>query len=67
MEEEYDSMDVDVLAVAPRVCVQLSGNPVTKERLERAGVEVLTIEGVEISGKGCGGPTCLRRSLEQDA
>ena len=66
-DEEYDSMAGNVLAIAPRVCVQLSGNPITRERLERAGVEVLTIEGAEISGKGCGGPTCLTRFLERDA
>ena len=66
-DEEYDSMAGNVLTIAPRVCVQLSGNPVTRERLERAGVEVLTLEGAEISRKGCGGPTCLTRALERDA
>ena len=65
-DEEYGSMAGNVLTIAPRVCVQLSGNPVTRERLERAGVEVLTLEGAEISRKGCGGPTCLTRSLERD-
>jgi N-dimethylarginine dimethylaminohydrolase len=66
-DEEYDSMAGNVLAIEPRVCVQLSGNPVTRERLERAGVEVLVNEGTDISGKGCGGPTCLTRSLEREA
>lgn len=66
-DDEYDSIAGNVLAIAPRICVQLSGNPVTRERLERAGVEVLNIEGAEISGKGCGGPTCLTRALERDA
>lgn len=66
-EEEFDSMAGNVLAIAPRFCIQLSGNPVTRERLERAGVEVLTLVGAEISVKGCGGPTCLTRSLERDA
>lgn len=66
-DEEYDFMAGNVLAIAPRICVQLSGNPVTRERLERAGVEVLTIEGAEISRKGCGGPTCLTRPLEREA
>ncbi len=66
-DEEYESMAGNVLTIAPRVCVQLSGNPVTRERLEQAGVEVLTFEGEEICGKGCGGPTCLTRSLERAA
>jgi arginine deiminase len=31
--------------------------------LEKAGIEVLTYEGAEISVKGAGGPTCLTRPL----
>jgi arginine deiminase len=50
-------------AVAPRRCVMLEGNPVTRARLEGAGAEVFTYEGSEISLKGGGGPTCLTRPL----
>ncbi|UUX49826.1 arginine deiminase family protein [Nisaea acidiphila] len=64
-DEEYDSMGCNVLAVAPRVAVMLEGNPVTRQRLEAAGVEVHTYDGSEISAKGCGGPTCLTRPLER--
>ena len=62
-EEEFDSMGCNVLAVGPRECVMLSGNPVTRERLESAGATVHEMVGREICAKGCGGPTCLTRPL----
>jgi N-dimethylarginine dimethylaminohydrolase len=61
-DEEFDSMGSNVLALAPRVALAVEGNPVTRERMERAGVEVLTYTGEELS-KGDGGPTCLTRPL----
>ena len=65
-QEEFDSLGGNVLAVAPRVAVAAQGNPVTRSRMEAAGVEVHTYVGAEISAKGCGGPTCLTRTLERD-
>jgi len=62
-EEEFDSMGTNVLALAPRHCVMLSGNPRTRAALERAGAEVLEYDGSEISVKGAGGPTCLTRPI----
>lgn len=62
-DEEFDSMGANVLAVAPRKVLLLEGNPLTRARLEAAGVEVTTYRGVEISVKGGGGPTCLTRPL----
>lgn len=64
-DEEFDSMGANVLALGPRRCVVVAGNPVTRGRLERAGVEVLEYEGTEISLKGGGGPTCLTRPLRR--
>ena len=61
-DEEFASMGSNVLALAPRVGVVVEGNPRTRERMERAGVEVLTYRGDELS-KGDGGPTCLTRPL----
>ena len=61
-DEEFDSMGSNVLALAPRVALAVEGNPRTRERMERAGVEVLTYRGDELS-KGDGGPTCLTRPL----
>jgi len=55
-----------VLALAPRRCVVLEGNPRTRTALEQAGATVLEYDGREISVKGCGGPTCLTRPLVRD-
>jgi N-dimethylarginine dimethylaminohydrolase len=62
-DEEFTSLGSNVLAIAPRVCVMAKGNPVTKMRLEQAGVEVIEFAGDEICLKGSGGPTCLTRPL----
>jgi arginine deiminase len=62
-DEEYATMACNVLAVAPRQCVMLSGNPITKKRLEQAGAQVWTYEGKDICIKGAGGPTCLTRPI----
>ena len=61
--DEFDTQGGNVLAIAPRIAVMLAGNPATRRRLERAGVEVHVFDGGEISAKGCGGPTCLTRPL----
>jgi len=65
-DEEYDGMAGNVLALAPRRCLMLDGNPLTRRRLESAGAEVLLYQGEEISRKGAGGPTCLTRPLSRD-
>jgi dimethylargininase len=61
--EEFETMGPNVLALAPRVALVLEGNDETRRRLERAGVDVRTYRGDEISRKGDGGPTCLTRPL----
>lgn len=58
-EEEYHRLGCNVLALAPRVCVMVAGNPSTKEQLLEAGATVYEYEGNEISYLGTGGPTCL--------
>ena len=62
-DEEFDTMGTNVLALAPRRCLMIAGNPLTRQALEAAGCEVVVYEGVEISVKGSGGPTCLTRPL----
>jgi N-dimethylarginine dimethylaminohydrolase len=62
-DEEFASMGTNVLALAPRQCVMLAGNPRTRAALERAGATVVEYEGSEISVLGGGGPTCLTRPL----
>jgi len=61
--EEYPTMGPNVLALAPRRCLMIDGNPHTKERLEGVGCEVLTYRGEELSLKAEGGPTCLTRPI----
>jgi len=65
-DEEFDSMGANVLAIAPRQCVMVAGNPLTRARLEAAGASVVEYAGREISLKGGGGPTCLTRPLARD-
>lgn len=64
-EAEFDSMGCNVLALAPRVCLIVKGNPKTKAALEQAGCKVIEYEGAEISVKGGGGPTCLTRPIDR--
>ena len=64
-EAEFDSMGCNVLAIAPRTCLMVKGNPITKARLEAAGCKVIEYEGAEISVKGGGGPTCLTRPISR--
>jgi N-dimethylarginine dimethylaminohydrolase len=62
-DEEFGTMGSNVLALGPRHALALEGNDETRRRMERAGVDVVTYRGDEISRKGDGGPTCLTRPL----
>jgi dimethylargininase len=62
-EDEFTTMGPNVLALAPRVALALEGNDETRRGMEKAGVDVRTYRGDEISRKGDGGPTCLTRPL----
>lgn len=62
-EEEFDTMGCNVLALAPRICLMVDGNPQTKKALEKVGCKVHLYSGNEISIKGGGGPTCLTRPV----
>lgn len=62
-DAEFATMGPNVLALGPRVALALEGNPMTRRRMEAAGVDVRTYRGEEISRKGDGGPTCLTRPL----
>ena len=64
-DEEFESMGCNVLALGPRRCLMLEGNPVTRGRLEKAGALVTVFTGEEICRKGSGGPTCLTRPIER--
>ncbi len=62
-DHEFESQGTNVLALGPRRALALEGNDETRRRMERAGVDVVTYRGDEISRKGDGGPTCLTRPL----
>ena len=62
-DEEYESLGCNVLALAPRNIVMVSGNPETRSRIEAAGCRVSEFDGSEICFPGSGGPTCLTRAL----
>ncbi len=64
-EAEFDSMGCNVLAVGPRLCLMVAGNPVTQERMIEAGCAVHLYKGENISIPGGGGPTCLTRPLKR--
>ncbi|MCA9877694.1 MAG: arginine deiminase, partial [Thermomicrobiales bacterium] len=62
-EEEFLTHGCNVLALAPRKVLVCDGSPVTRGRLEDAGVEVLVYQGDELSHNRAGGPTCLTRPI----
>ena len=62
-EEEYPTLGCNVLAISPRNVIMVSGNPITRSRLESAGCKVSEFDGTEICFPGAGGPTCLTRPL----
>jgi len=66
LEDEYMTLGCNVLAVAPRQVIMVSGNPITRSRLERVGCTVSEFDGSEICIPGAGGPTCLTRPLLRD-
>ncbi|MBN1211014.1 MAG: amidinotransferase [candidate division Zixibacteria bacterium] len=62
-DDEYATMACNILALAPRMCIMIEGNPKTKQLLEDEGCTVWEYKGQEISKVGSGGPTCLTRPL----
>lgn len=60
-DDEFKSMGCNVLAIAPRQCIIVAGNPVTKNLLEQRGCQVMEYPGEHLSLPGGGGPTCLTR------
>jgi N-dimethylarginine dimethylaminohydrolase len=61
--EEFGTLGCNVLALAPKKCLMVEDNPITQQRLEEAGCEVITFAGQQICLPGGGGPTCLTRPL----
>lgn len=63
--DEFESLGCNALALAPRKCLMVTGNPRTRSRLEAEGVEVREFAGEEIARKGGGGATCLTRPIRR--
>ena len=61
--QELATLGANVLALEPGLCVAVDGNPVTRRRLERAGVEVRAFAADAICLLAEGGPTCLTRPI----
>jgi N-dimethylarginine dimethylaminohydrolase len=62
-DEEFPTMGPNVLSLGQRSALALDGNPITRARMESAGVDVISYAGRHISVNGDGGPTCLTRPL----
>lgn len=62
-DEEYLTMGTNVLALSPGKCVMLRGNKNVKKSIEDHGGEVFEYDGMDLSMKGEGGPTCLTAPL----
>lgn len=62
-DDEYVSLACNVLAVKPRHVIVRKGNPVTVDRMRKAGCRVEEFEGDHICYAGSGGPTCLTRPI----
>ena len=62
-DEEFESMGCNVLAIAPKECLMVEGNPKTQKALIKAGCKVTNYKGKNISVFGGGGPTCLTRPM----
>jgi arginine deiminase len=62
--EQWDDGN-NVLAVEPGVVIAYDRNVDTNTKLRRAGIEVITMEGFELS-RGRGGARCMSCPLERD-
>lgn len=61
--EASNGLNLNVLALAPRHGVMISGFPGTQALMEAAGCRIETFDGAELCIKCEGGPTCLTRPV----
>jgi len=66
-KKEYNNLGCNVLALKPRECLIVKGNPETKKKLESYNCIVHEYKGKEISYVGTGGPTCLTAPIVRHA
>lgn len=60
---ERDGLACNVVSLGNGRLIAFQGNPVTQERMQEHGFQVLAIPGGEIGVNGSGGPTCLTRPI----
>lgn len=58
-DQEYDNLGSNVLALGPRICLLMEGNPKIEADLKSHDCTVFTYPGEDVSFLGTGGPTCL--------
>lgn len=58
-DQEYDNLGSNVLALGPRTCLLMEGNPKIEADLKAHDCTVFTYPGEDVSFLGTGGPTCL--------
>lgn len=65
-DQEFITQATNVLALAPGKLLMLKDNPITIQKLQNAGYEVITYTGDELSHNRAGGPTCLTNPMLRD-
>jgi len=61
--EEFANLGCNVLALAPRHCLVVAGNPRVRVELERRGARVEEFPDRELGLNMGGGPTCLVQAV----
>ncbi len=64
--EEFDNLGCNILALGPRHCLMVAGNPRVRRELERKGARVEEFPDRELGLNMGGGPTCLVQALLRD-
>jgi len=64
--EEFDSLGCNILALGPRHCLTVAGNPRVRRELEKKGARVEEFPDRELGLNMGGGPTCLVQAILRD-
>ncbi len=64
--EEFDNLGCNILALGPRHCLVVAGNPRIHRELEKKGAEVREFPDQELGLNMGGGPTCLVQAVLRD-
>lgn len=64
--EEFDNLGCNILALGPRHCLVVEGNPRVRRELEKKGAKVEEFPDRELGLNMGGGPTCLVQAVLRD-